>query len=357
MKSFTKLTSMFALACTMTLGGMSISPSAIAQTMTPTKAELAAKNKVAKQTIVQIAVGAPQLENLVRLLKAADLVNALNGKGPFTVFAPTNLATSYLAKDPHDPKSVREMVEKLEKDPAALAAILKLHVVPGRFPASSLTNGAKLKTLNGETLKVKKSKTGSVQLVTASGSPVATVQTADIKASNGVVHIIDQVLLPKGKMVAVTPAPTPMPNPTPVDVTPKLSTLYGLLGNLGIDKSLNVEGKKFTVLAPDNQAFANLSFDPHNPDRVKADLDVIFKNEPLIKKVLANHVFEGVVRSTDLKDGMVLTNVLGDKVTVSLKDGKVFFVDATSGSIAPVNTADVETPYGIQHVVSEVLLP
>jgi transforming growth factor-beta-induced protein len=349
---FSKMASSIALAFTITMGGMVAMSPAMAQTMTPAKAEAVAKNKVAKKTIVELAVAAPQLENLVRLLKAADLVNALNGKGPYTVFAPTNLATSYLAKDPHDPNSVREMVEKLEKDPVALAAILKYHVVEGRFPASALTPGTKLKTLQGQILKVKKSTDGTVKLMTDSGSPVATVQTADIKASNGIIHIIDQVLLPKAKMVN----PAPMPE-KPMDVAPKLSTLYGLLGNLGLDKALSMEGKKFTVLAPDNQAFANLSFAPNDPARVKKDLDVIFGNTPLITKVLKNHVFEGEIRAKDLKDGMILHNIVGDQVNVSIKDGKVYFVDATSGSMAPVSTADVVTPFGIQHVVTEVLLP
>jgi transforming growth factor-beta-induced protein len=351
MKVFSRIASSLALTLSIGFGSMIALSPAMAQSA-PKAEQTSAKTQVAKKTIVELAVGAPQLENLVRLVKAADLVKALNGKGPFTVFAPTNLATSYLATDPKDPNSVRELVEKLEKDPATLANILKYHVVEGRFTASSLKPGVKLKTLNGQMLKVVKSKAGTVMLMTDSGSPVATVQTADIKASNGIVHVIDQVLLPKGKMM------TPDPKPEmPVDVNPKLSTLYGLLGNLELDKALTVKDKKFTVLAPSNQAFANLSFAPNDPARVKSDLDVIFNNKPLITKILSNHVFEGEIRSKDLKDGQILHNILGDQVRVSIMDGKISLVDVSSGSVALVSNADIVTPYGIQHVVTEVLLP
>ena len=322
--------------------------------------------QVKAKTIVETAVAAPELANLVRLLQSAKLVNALSAKGPFTVFAPTNLATSYLAKDPEDPNSVRMLIEDLEKNPK-LGSILKYHVVSGNYSTNGLSKEHTLKTLNGQSLKFVKQSNGKIQIQTSGGTKLATI-TKSITTKNGTVHIIDRVLLKTTKAATPTTPVTPTPDPTPIPVTPpappvmpegleRLSTLLGVVGNLGLDGVLNAGNKTYTVIGPNNQAFANLSFDPNDPARVKSDLDKIFNNTPYITRVIKNHVFEGTVRSTDLKDGQILTNILGDQVQVSLKNGKVYFTDLTSHSVAEVRTADINVPFGVIHEVVEVLLP
>lgn len=132
--------------------------------------------------IVSLAVGNENLSTLVAAVKAGGLVETLQGKGPFTVFAPTNEAFAAL------PAGTLEMLLKPEnKD--KLVAILTYHVVAGKVMSSDLSNGQMAKTVQGENVKVNISY-GNVSI---SGAKVV---AADVMASNGVVHVIDKVILP-----------------------------------------------------------------------------------------------------------------------------------------------------------------
>lgn len=136
-----------------------------------------------EKTIVGIAAGNENFKTLVAAVKAAGLVEALEGKGPFTVFAPTDEAFAKLGKD---------KIEALLKDKEALGAILKYHVVAGKVLAADAVklDGKSAKTLNGKEFKVEV-KDGGVLL----NGKVKVVKT-DITASNGVIHVIDAVLVP-----------------------------------------------------------------------------------------------------------------------------------------------------------------
>ena len=149
----------------------------------------------ATKTIVENASAATDLSTLVTALKAAGLVDTLAGKGPFTVFAPTNQAFAKL------PTGTVETLLKPENK-ATLTGILTYHVVPGTHPSSQLAAAARshgghstLKTVQGEELTVEL-KDGKVWVVDAKGGKSA-VTTADVMQSNGVVHVIDSVLMPK----------------------------------------------------------------------------------------------------------------------------------------------------------------
>jgi uncharacterized surface protein with fasciclin (FAS1) repeats len=136
-----------------------------------------------EKTIVGIAVGADNFKTLVAALKAADLVQALDGKGPFTVFAPTDAAFEKLGK---------ETIEAVLKDKEKLTSILKYHVVSGKVMAADAIklDGKDAKTLSGKTFKIEVVDGGVVL-----NGKVKVIKT-DIKASNGVIHVIDAVLLP-----------------------------------------------------------------------------------------------------------------------------------------------------------------
>lgn len=136
-----------------------------------------------EKTIVGIAVGADNFKTLVAALKAADLVKALDGKGPFTVFAPTDAAFEKLGK---------ETIEAVLKDKEKLTSILKYHVVSGKVMAADAIklDGKDAKTLSGKTFKIEVVDGGVVL-----NGKVKVIKT-DIKASNGVIHVIDAVLLP-----------------------------------------------------------------------------------------------------------------------------------------------------------------
>jgi uncharacterized surface protein with fasciclin (FAS1) repeats len=139
------------------------------------------------KNIVQNAVNSKDHTTLVAAVKAAGLVDTLEGKGPFTVFAPTNTAFEKL------PAGTVDTLVKPENK-ATLTKILTYHVVPGRLEASDLTDGKKLKTAEGEELTVKKAD-GKVMIVDAKGG-TSTVTISNVHQSNGVIHVVDTVLMP-----------------------------------------------------------------------------------------------------------------------------------------------------------------
>lgn len=134
-----------------------------------------------QKDIVDTAVGAGSFKTLVAAVKAADLVDTLKGKGPFTVFAPTDEAFAKLPKG-----TVEELLKPENKE--KLQAILTYHVVPGDVRAADVVKLKEAKTVQGQTVKID----------TSAGVKIndATVIKTDIATSNGVIHVIDTVLLP-----------------------------------------------------------------------------------------------------------------------------------------------------------------
>merc|ERR1719201_431695 len=156
-------------------------------------------------TVVDIAASNPDFSTLVTALKAAGLADTLAGKGPFTVFAPTNEA---FAKLPHG------TLDALLKDKAKLASILTYHVIGADVLSTDLKNGEKAKTLEGDTV-----------YVTLFGYYFkrifinhARVIKADVKASNGVIHVIDSVLIPPTHHALAATTPAPKPTQSVVDI-------------------------------------------------------------------------------------------------------------------------------------------
>jgi uncharacterized surface protein with fasciclin (FAS1) repeats len=139
------------------------------------------------KNIIQNAVNSKDHTTLVAAVKAAGLVETLEGKGPFTVFAPTNAAFGKLPAG-----TVDNLVKPENK--ATLTKILTYHVVPGKFDASDLTDGKKLKTAEGEELTVKKDD-GKIWIIDAKGDS-SMVSISNVHQSNGVIHVVDTVLMP-----------------------------------------------------------------------------------------------------------------------------------------------------------------
>jgi uncharacterized surface protein with fasciclin (FAS1) repeats len=139
------------------------------------------------KNIIQNAVNSKDHTTLVAAVKAAGLVETLEGKGPFTVFAPTNAAFGKLPAG-----TVDNLVKPENK--ATLTKILTYHVVPGKLDASDLTDGKKLKTAEGEELTVKKAD-GKTWIVDAKGD-TSMVTITNVHQSNGVIHVVDTVLMP-----------------------------------------------------------------------------------------------------------------------------------------------------------------
>lgn len=149
----------------------------------------------AQKTIVDVAVGNEDFSTLVAALKAADLVGALQGDGPFTVFAPNNVAFGKI-----DSATLNSLLEPKNKE--ALSNILTYHVVSGKLAAKDVVAALKkgkgkveLKALNGQTLAVLQ-KDGKIWLKDQNGNYSEIIAT-DVMSSNGVIHVIDSVVMPK----------------------------------------------------------------------------------------------------------------------------------------------------------------
>jgi len=186
MTTYTKRLATFAAVAMLTLGaaacgGDAEDPAAAAATPAETQAP-AETPAAAEQDIVALAAGTPELSTLVSAVGAAELVETLQGDGPFTVFAPTNDAFSAVGQETLD-----ELLAPEGK--AQLTDILTYHVVPGELMAADLQDGQELETVQGGKLQV------SVEGDTVRVGD-ATVVMADVDASNGVVHVIDAVLMP-----------------------------------------------------------------------------------------------------------------------------------------------------------------
>jgi uncharacterized surface protein with fasciclin (FAS1) repeats len=152
------------------------------------------KNAIAQGTIVDVAVGNEDFSTLVTALKAADLVGALQGDGPFTVFAPTNDAFAQV-----DPSALSSLLEA--ENQKALANVLTYHVISGKITAADVVsalekgNGVvELKALNGQVLTVVQ-KDGKIWLKDTNGNYSEIVAT-DVMSSNGVIHVINAVVMP-----------------------------------------------------------------------------------------------------------------------------------------------------------------
>ncbi|MDZ7780735.1 MAG: fasciclin domain-containing protein [Gemmatimonadota bacterium] len=266
--------------------------------------------------IAEIAQDTDDVSTLVAALESAGLVPALEGEGPFTVFAPVNSAFTELGSD-----VVTALLETANAD--LLERILTFHVVEGTAAFSTdLSDGQTVSTLGGEELTIGVS--GST--VTVNGVQVT---TADIEASNGVIHLVGGVLVP------------------PVDIverailTAETQTLVDAVVAGDLAETLKGEGP-FTVFAPVDAAFEALGTD-------KLEVLLAPENQALLQKILTYHVIAGDVRAADLADGATATTVEGTEVTFDL-----------SGETPKVNGAgivatDIETTNGVIHLIDGVL--
>ncbi|MCY4109591.1 MAG: fasciclin domain-containing protein, partial [Chloroflexi bacterium] len=204
-----------------------------------------APEPVAQADIVDIAVGDGRFGTLVAALEAAGLVGTLQGEGPFTVFAPTDEAFAKLPEG---------TVESLLGDIPALTDILLYHVVAGAVSSEQVVTLDSAETVQGESLAI------SVDGGTVSIGE-ATVLIADIEASNGVIHVIDTVLIPQPETaMEETTEPEPVAQPDIVELAVndgRFTTLVAALEAAGLVETLQGEGP-FTVFAPTDEAFASL---------------------------------------------------------------------------------------------------
>ncbi len=273
-------------------------------------------------SIVDLAVADGRFTTLVAALQAAELVETLSGEGPFTVFAPTDDAFAAL------PEGTLETLLQPESK-QGLTDILLYHVVSGKVMAADVVGLTSATTVLGEDVTVRVDM-GNVYINEAQ------VIITDIEASNGVIHVIDAVILPPAEEEAGTI----------VDIAvadERFTTLVAAVQAAELVETLSGEGP-FTVFAPTNDAFAAL------PEGTLESL-LLPENKQALTDILLYHVVAGKVMAADVVTLSLATTALGQDVTISVRDGKVFLNDTVE-----VIITDLEASNGVIHVIDAVLL-
>ncbi len=272
----------------------------------------------AEKDIVDTAVAAGSFKTLAAALEAADLIGALKGAGPFTVFAPTDEAFAKLPAG-----TVETLLKPENRD--QLVGILTYHVVPGKVAAADVVKLSGATTLNGQRVDI-----------AVNGGKVtvddANVTATNIYCTNGVIHVIDSVILPASDNI-----------PAVAEQAGAFGTLLAAAKAAGLVEALSGEGP-LTVFAPTDDAFAKLPagtieslLKPENKDQLTA--------------ILTYHVVSGRIYSDAAVAAGTAKTLQGEAVKIAVADG-----------VARVNNAklvktDIDASNGVIHVIDSVLLP
>jgi transforming growth factor-beta-induced protein len=274
------------------------------------------------QNIVQTAVAAGQFKTLASLLTSAGLVDTLSTGGPFTVFAPTDEAFAKVPKG---------TLDALAADPEKLKAVLLYHVVQGAVTAADVVKLTSATSLEGESLGIKVSG-GSVYV------DGAKVTTPDVMASNGVIHVIDSVLIPKSLQAPAAPSKNIVQTAVGAG---QFKTLVSLVKRAGLAGTLSGKGP-FTVFAPTDAAFAKVP---------KATLAALAKSPAKLRQVLLYHVVKGKVTASQVVKLTSARTLQGTSLAIRVRGGSVYVGGAK------VTTPDVVASNGVIHVINKVLIP
>ena len=280
--------------------------------------------KETKQSIAEIAVDGG-FNTLVAALDAADLVETLSGDGTFTVFAPTDDAFAALPEG---------MLEELLADPETLKQILLYHVVGDVVMAETVVTLDEAETLEGSMVAIDVVD-GNVFLNDSQ------VTSTDIEASNGVVHVIDKVLVPGMQEAASNETLEEIKTIAEIAVAGGFNTLVAALSAADLVETLSGDGA-FTVFAPTDDAFAAL------PEGM---LEGLLADTESLTQILLYHVVGDVVMADTVVTLNEAETLEGSKVEIEVVDGKVFVNDSQ------VTSTDIEASNGVIHVIDKVLVP
>jgi len=271
--------------------------------------------------IVGVATEAGSFSTLLTAVEAAGLVETLQGDGPFTVFAPTDEAFAALPEG---------TLDSLLADTEALSQVLLYHVVEGEVMASDVVELESATTIQGEDIAI-----------TVEGDSVrvneANVVSTDIAASNGVIHVIDQVILPPSMSEAAAMGDVV----ETAQAAGGFTTLLTAVETAGLVETLKGEGP-FTVFAPTDEAFEALDEDA---------LNSLLADPEALSQVLLYHVVPGQLTADQVVELDSAETVEGGSVAIRVEDGQVFINDAQ------VIVTDVLTSNGVIHVIDKVIVP
>lgn len=302
--------------------------------------------------IMEVAAADNDLSMLVSAMEAGGLSETLQGAGPYTVFAPNNTAFNDLLG------GIMEALQQPENR-SILNSLLSFHIVPGTFTQADLVKAIEkgdgihqLPTVNGDTLEVRR--LGDYIVLTDVLDYRVTIVKPDMKASNGVVHAVNSVLVPKnvdleavlktgGNIIQV------------LSQNNQFSTLIKAIRTAELDVTMESKGP-YTFFAPNNEAFSKLP-----EGRLNEWMQP--ENKEILTNVLKYHVMLGALSSKSLRaaikgnnDSVILTTLGEEKIEASLEGDDVIITDANGNSIRVIST-DLGAYNGVIHIVDGVALP
>ncbi|MEM1186418.1 MAG: fasciclin domain-containing protein [Planctomycetota bacterium] len=268
--------------------------------------------------IVDTAVAAGDFNTLVAAVKAADLVDVLKGDGPFTVFAPSDAAFDRLPDG-----TITGLLEPSAK--GKLQSVLTYHVVPGRVTAKDVVKLTNATTANGQRLDIRV-RNGNVFV------DGAKVTATDIETSNGIIHVIDSVIMPETRNIAEV-----------AENAGSFGTLLAAAKAAGLVPALTGD-TPYTVLAPNDEAFQALGQDTINSLLER-------RNRHKLADILKYHVIPGRVYAKDAIAIGDAGTAEGTEVRFDLRDGRAVVNEAS------ILATDIEASNGVIHVIDTVLIP
>lgn len=264
---------------------------------------------------------------LVEAVNAAGLADTLNGPGPLTVFAPTNDAFAALLTELGITK------DALLANKPLLTAVLTYHVLPAKVERAAVPLGKAITTVQGGIFKV--DAVGSGLVITDGRNRKSNITATDVPARNGVVHVVDKVLLPADKNIVQTAVSLP-----------QFSILVEAVQAARLDTALSGAGP-FTVFAPTNDAFAALLAE------LGISKQALLADTALLTQVLTYHVIPSRVLKADVPVGVAVATLQGQTLTV---DATLAITDQR-GRKAAITGTDVLASNGVIHVIDKVILP
>lgn len=282
----------------------------------------------AEDSIVDIAVADGRFTTLVSAVQQAGLAEMLDENGPFTVFAPTDAAFAALPDG---------TLEAIVADKTLLRQVLLYHIVQGEVDAGTVVGLNSANTALGKSISIKV-ENGSVIL-----NDSVQVIITDIQASNGIIHVIDAVLVPPTGGSFNTPAPQQTDNSI-VDIAAadgRFTTLLAAAQAAGIANMLDQNGP-FTVFAPTDAAFAALP---------EGTVEALLANPTQLRQVLLYHVGIGATPASEVVSLGAIHTALGVEAPIEVRGGNVY-IDG-----AQVIITDIEASNGIIHVIDAVIVP
>ncbi|MEI7444155.1 MAG: fasciclin domain-containing protein [Burkholderiales bacterium] len=308
----------------------------------------------ADRTIVEIAAGNENFTSLVAALGFAsdndDLVRLLSGTGTFTVFAPTNAAFDALARELTGDSNATAAALLVPANRALVRDVLRYHVLATEVFAAQLRSGRSIEpALGGGTFFKVETGGARPEIVDGRGRK-ATIVATDVDATNGVVHVIDRVILPADRSIVQLAA-----------AAPAFSSLVAALQFASNDgdlvRALSGPGR-FTVFAPTNDAFDALARELTHDPRATAAALLVPANRALVRAVLEYHVLGSRVLRAEIPLGAPIDPLLAGTATFAItRSGDALTITDARGRRAGIVATDVFATNGVVHAIDRVILP